>query len=130
MSVTPIYASILAMTFIFLSTRVISLRRATGVGLGDGGEGLLLRRQRVHGNFAEYVPLALILMTLAELQECPDWIIHTIGMALVVGRLTHALGVSRDPELPKARVAGMALTFAALGFGAIADLVGSLTASF
>ena len=71
MSVTPIYAGLLALLFILLSMRVIGTRRAARVALGDGGIPALLRRQRVHGNFAEYAPLALLLMALAELQGLP-----------------------------------------------------------
>ena len=126
MSVTPIYAGFLALLFILLSVRVIGLRRAARVALGDGGNPALLRRQRVHGNFAEYAPLALLLMALAELQNLPDWTIHAIGILLLVGRATHASGVSREPEMPKARVLGMALTFGALGVGAVANLAGAL----
>jgi uncharacterized protein len=125
MSVTPIYAGLLALLFILLSVRVIGLRRSARVALGDGGNPALLRRQRVHGNFAEYAPLALLLMALAELQNLPDWTIHAIGILLLVGRAAHAYGVSREPEMPKARVLGMALTFAALGAGAVANLAGA-----
>ena len=126
MSVTPVYAGLLALMFILLSVRVIGMRRAARVALGDGGNPALLLRQRVHGNFAEYVPLALLLMALAELQHLPDWLIHAIGILLLVGRATHAYGVGCEPELPRARVLGMALTFAALGTGAVANLASAL----
>jgi len=126
MSVTPVYAGLLALMFILLSVRVIGMRRAARVALGDGGNPALLRRQRVHSNFAEYVPLALLLMALAELQHLPDWLIHAIGILLLVGRATHAYGVGCEPELPRARVLGMALTFAALGTGAVANLASAL----
>jgi uncharacterized membrane protein YecN with MAPEG domain len=79
-------------------------------------------------NFAEYAPLALLLMALAELQHLPDWMIHALGILLLVGRATHAYGVGREPELFRARVLGMALTFAALGAGAVANLGGELLA--
>lgn len=128
MSVTPVYAGLLALMFIVLSIRVIGMRRSVRVALGDGGNPALLRRQRVQGNFAEYAPLALFLMALAELQHLPDWVIHAIGILLLVGRATHAYGVGREPELLRARVLGMALTFAALGAGAVANLGGALLA--
>ena len=71
MSVTPIYAGLIAVLFVALSLRVIAARRSARVGLGDGGDKTLLRRQRVQANCAEYAPLALGLMTLAELQSAP-----------------------------------------------------------
>ena len=65
MVVTAFYAALLAPLFVVLSVRVILFRRGSGSTLGDGGDPVLLRRIRVQANFAEYVPLALILMGLA-----------------------------------------------------------------
>jgi uncharacterized membrane protein YecN with MAPEG domain len=108
--------------FVFLSFRVIGFRRKARIGLGDGGNRSLMRRQRVHGNFAEYAPLVIVLMALAELQGQPIWTIHLIGVCLVAGRLFHAYGVSQEPEMTKLRVAGMVLTFTALISGALSNL--------
>ena len=123
MSITPLYAALLALFFMFLSFRVIGFRRSAKIALGDGGDSVLLRRQRAHGNFAEYVPLALLLMALAELQGLPSWKLHAIGLLLLVGRGLHAYGVSRDPEPLRLRVYGMILTFAALLAGSVGNLV-------
>ena len=122
MTITPVYAAILALMYVALSVRVIGARRSARVALGDGGNGALLRRQRVHANFAEYVPIALILMTLAEQQSIPPAIIHALGALLLAGRVIHAIGVSREPEKIWQRVTGMSLTFAALICGAFANL--------
>lgn len=124
MSITPVYAGLLALVFVALSIRVIGARRGAGISLGDGGDKALLRRQRVHANFAEYVPLALMLMLLAELQGVPRPVLHGLGLALLAGRLVHAAGVSREPENFKLRVTGMALTFTALISGALVNLAG------
>ena len=122
MTVTPVYAGVLTLVFVLLSLRVIGARRGAGVALGDGGDKALLRRQRVHANFAEYVPLALVLMLLAEQQGVARPVLHGIGMILVAGRLAHALGVSHEPERLVVRVIGMALTFTALITGALVNL--------
>ncbi len=122
MTVTPLYAGLATLFFVFLSFRVIGMRRAAHVALGDGGDRLLMRRLRAHGNFAEYVPLAIVLMALAELQDTSVWILHFIGVVLIAGRLVHAYGVSQEPERIKLRVAGMVLTFTALITGALANL--------
>ena len=122
MSITPVYAGLISLVFVFLSFRVIELRRKARIGLGDGGNRLLMRRQRVHGNFTEYAPLIIVLMALAELQGQPTWTLHLIGICLFFGRLLHAYGVSQEPELAKLRVAGMALTFTALICGSLSNL--------
>ncbi|NJO55520.1 MAG: hypothetical protein HC834_03235 [Rhodospirillales bacterium] len=123
MTITPIYAGLLTILFIVLSVRVIRRRQAARVTLGDGGDETLLRRSRAQANFAEYVPLGLLLMALVELQDKPAWCVHLIGVLLLVGRVVHAYGFSRTPEPLRLRVAGMAMTFSALGVGAVACLI-------
>ncbi|MEM8689212.1 MAG: MAPEG family protein [Pseudomonadota bacterium] len=122
MIITPVYAAMATLVFVFLSVRVIGARGATKTSMGDGGHQSLQRAIRAHGNFAEYVPLALILMALAELQDRSIYAIHFVGLCLLAGRLAHAYGVSREPELFKFRVAGMILTFTALVSGALINL--------
>ncbi len=122
LSITPIYAGVLALLFVFLSLRVIGARRRSGVALGDGGNRVLMRSLRAHGNFAEYVPLALVLMALAEWQGVSGWALHVTGLALLAGRTIHAIGLSREPERFALRTTGMALTITALILGALANL--------
>lgn len=114
LAVVPIYAALLALLFVFLGVRVIRQRGRARVGLGDGGDRALARAIRVHGNFAEYVPLALLLLAFAELGGAAAWLVHLGGALLLAGRLAHAYGVSQEAEDLRLRVAGMALTFTVL----------------
>lgn len=116
------YAALAALGYFVLSIRVIGARGRIGVGLGDGGDESLTRRIRAHANFAEYVPITLVLAALAEAGGAPEWSIHAIGLSLLAGRASHAAAFSRTPEPPIGRVVGMALTFGALLFGAAACL--------
>jgi len=126
LSITPVYAGLFTLFYIFLSLRVALLRRAAQVSLGDGGNQQLAHRTRVHGNYIEYVPLALILMALAEMQGQPAWTLHVIGAGLAAGRLLHAYGLSRVPQILPLRAIGMVLTLTALAIGAIANLAAAL----
>jgi uncharacterized protein len=90
-AVTGIYAAILALFFLFLTARVIIYRRENRISLGDAGDPQLLARVRAQGNFAEYVPFALILMALAEGQGTAALWLHLCGVMLLVGRLAHGL---------------------------------------
>ncbi len=119
---TAFYAALAAFFLIYLSFRVIAARRRARVAIGDGEDRTLQRRIRAHGNFAEYAPLALILMGLAEAQGAPLWTVHVLGLALLAGRALHAYGVCLDPEPLKYRQAGMALTFAVLAVGGLLNL--------
>jgi uncharacterized protein len=119
MPITAFHAGILGLIFVALSARVIKSRRAGRVPLGDGGLEELRRPIRIHANFAEYVPLALALLLLAETLRT-DWrLLHTAGLALVIGRLVHAYGLSRTPEKFAFRVAGMAATLTTIGVLAV-----------
>jgi uncharacterized membrane protein YecN with MAPEG domain len=65
--VTSTYAALLALLFIALSVRTVRLRATLKIALGDGGNERLLRANRVHGNFAEYVPITLLVSLLLEI---------------------------------------------------------------
>jgi len=123
LTATPIYAALLAFVLIFLSIRVIRTRRTAKVALGDGGDQRLLRASRAQANFAEYVPMALLLIGFAELQGAPVLAIHGLGVVLLAGRLVHVYGVSQEDEDFRLRVRGMQLTFLAVASAAILILV-------
>lgn len=119
MIVTTTYAALLALLFIGLSVRTLSLRRSLRIPVGDGNNPQLLRAMRVHANFSEYVPLALLLIYFCELATRSVVLIHGLCLCLLVGRIIHALGVSQAKENYRYRVAGMMLTFGALGVAAL-----------
>lgn len=120
--VAPLYALPLVALFIGLSVAVVSRRRDRRVSLGDGGDAVLLARIRAHGNCAEFAPLGLVVLLLAELAGAAPFWLHLTGTALVAGRLAHAAALLGGPMM--LRVGGMALTFAALGIGALAAVLG------
>ena len=66
---------------------------------------------RAHANFAEYVPIALLLIYFLEIESEVPWLVHALGSALLAGRALHAYGVSQLNENLRYRVIGMALTF-------------------
>jgi uncharacterized membrane protein YecN with MAPEG domain len=114
MYIISFYAGALAVLFALLTFRTISLRQRFKVSLGDGGQELLKRAIRAHANFTESVPLGLILLLVLATTSSPNWLIHLAGIALLAGRLSHALGVSRSPEPFILRQVGMVLTLASI----------------
>jgi len=115
MAITAFYASILTALYVLLSVRVIAQRQEARVEIGHGESLQLLRRMRVHANFAEYVPLALILMALAESLKVPSLFLHLLGLAFVAARVLHAYGLSQTPHILRWRRLGMMLTLGVLG---------------
>ncbi len=112
--ITSIIAAALTLIFIKLSFAVISLRRKNKVGLGSGGHEDLERAIRTQGNFAEYVPLGLVLIACLELNGAPWWLVAIPGIALIIGRLIHAKGMNTPPPDFSKRVLGMKFTFLTL----------------
>ena len=112
--IVPYYAAALALLYVYLSFRVIQVRRSAKQAIGNGGVADLERRARVHANFAEYVPFALVLLAMAELRGAWAPLLHGLCLLLVAGRCTHAWGVPRTPEDFRFRIRDMMATFAAL----------------
>tara|TARA_R110002124_G_scaffold129483_1_gene290880 strand:- start:179171 stop:179581 length:411 start_codon:yes stop_codon:yes gene_type:complete len=104
------YAALLALLFIFLTLRVGRARMQTKIGIGDGGDHNLQKAIRAHANFAEFVPLALLLLFMIEMQQSSVLLLHTLGALLFVGRVLHALGLSKTSKLSFGRMVGAGLT--------------------
>ncbi|MEP4891909.1 MAG: MAPEG family protein [Aliiglaciecola sp.] len=112
--ITAFYAGLLGISFFYLSALVIQQRRSLKVSLGDGGDSHFLGVIRAHANFAEYVPLILVLLLVAELNQGNHLILHAIGSLLLLGRLIHAYGLRHHSGVSWQRLWGMLMTFAAL----------------
>ncbi|GLI91687.1 MAPEG family protein [Methylocystis echinoides] len=119
---TAVFASVLALFYIYLSLRTIRLRRGKRIALGAGGDSQMERAIRVHSNFAEYVPLSLLLILMLELQSANKALVGFLGFLLLLGRCVHAYGVSQEAEDFRFRVGGMMLTFASLALASLANL--------
>jgi uncharacterized protein len=116
--VTPLYAGLLALWFLVLSWRVIQ-RRGKGTYLGDGGDQALLRVIRGHANFAEYVPLALLMMGFLEVSRYSIYVLHVLGIVLLVARLLHGYALSFTEHFSFGRLWGSTLTFIVLAIEAV-----------
>jgi uncharacterized membrane protein YecN with MAPEG domain len=111
LSLTGFYASLLGLLYLGLAINIIRLRRKFKVGIGDGDNKILAQAIRVHGNFSEYVPVALILLVSYELNGGSVMVLHTLGAALVVGRVLHAIGLTKTIGISMQRQVGMLSTF-------------------
>ena len=114
MRITGLYAAIVALIVVILAIRVTLRRRAIKVGIGNGGDAVLAQRIRVHANAAEYVPLALILLLILELNQTQPLLLHVFGILLLFGRLLHAWGLSTSPGVTPGRGFGIVFTWATI----------------
>ena len=94
-----------------LSWRIMHMRGKLEVMAGDGGEKDLNVAVRIQGNFIEYVPMALLLIIICEMEGYPQASIHGLCWALIVARLAHVHGMIQKGAAGKGRRFGAMLTF-------------------
>ncbi|MFO0997917.1 MAG: MAPEG family protein [Alphaproteobacteria bacterium] len=108
---TLLYAGIAGMLFVVLSGHVIRLRFRRKTGIGDGGHADLQQAIRVHANFAEYVPFALLLIAFVEMAGYAAATVNGLGIALILARVSHAIGLTRSTGPSPFRFVGTSVTF-------------------
>lgn len=109
--ITALWAAILGLLSLALAARVVQGRVSENVIFGDGSSVVMQQRIRVHANFTEYVPIALVLLLLLELNTGSALLINLLGGSLVVARLLHAFGLSTNTGTTPGRFVGTILTW-------------------
>jgi uncharacterized membrane protein YecN with MAPEG domain len=115
---SSIYIGLAALLLVILSLRIIQLRYRYKAEIGDGGVPELQRAIRAQANFIEYVPIALLLILMADLVGHQKWVVHVLGILLLIGRLAHAYGFTTSPGISLGRTVGVGLTTIVLVVGA------------
>ncbi len=109
--VTALYGALNVFLTIGLSLNVSRVRGKHNVWRGDGGHADVVSAIRAHGNNVENVPLALLLLLIAELCGGNSVVLHVFGGALLLARLAHAFGLIQASRL---QVVGALTTLAVL----------------
>jgi uncharacterized protein len=102
-------AAAAAIINIWLSLRIGAVRRAHKVSVGDGGIEVLSRRMRAQLNFAENVPVVLILIAAIELAGVGGWWLPYVAGAFMLGRVAHGFGMDGG-AMQWGRMVGTVLT--------------------
>lgn len=109
--VTALYGALNVFLTVALSLNVSRVRGKHNVWRGDGGQADVVSAIRAHGNNVENVPLALLLLLIAELCGGNSVALHVFGGALLFARLAHAYGLIRASRV---QVVGALTTLAVL----------------
>jgi uncharacterized membrane protein YecN with MAPEG domain len=114
-------AGILGLLFVYLSVRVTMARAKTKISVGDDAQGtVMLGREadatplqiacRAQANFAEYVPIALILLGGIESAGASHGFCLFLALMLIAARIAHPIGMTRKAPNPF-RAGGALLTW-------------------
>ena len=116
-AITGLYLAFLALLYAVLGLQVSRLRRGNRVLFGDGDNRELRSAIRAHANFAEYVPIIVLMVALLEMSGLPALRVHLLMGTLLVARLLHPLGMYVGPrtlQFQICRVGGISLTLIVL----------------
>ncbi|MGH8076456.1 MAG: MAPEG family protein [Lysobacter sp.] len=113
-TITLLFTALHVLLLLALLVPISMHRYRHRIGLGDGGDPVLLRKIRVHANFIEHVPLAMLMLALLELGGLWPPLLWLLGTALLLARVMHAVSFSRRPGYSFGRFWGTAITWGAL----------------
>lgn len=109
---SAVFASVIVILLLVLSSRVVLFRLKYRKGLGVTEDRDFQVAVRAQANLVEYAPIALILLAIGELNGLSTQVVYWAGMALVVGRVLHAWGMhSGRGGTHWARFSGIVLTW-------------------
>lgn len=119
---TALYAGLAGILLIVLAALVSRMRRRHRIGLGDGDNRELQRAIRAHGNAVEWLVPAVLLLLVADLNRAAPLLLHLCGIAIIVGRVLHAIGLSRSGGSSFGRMTGSILSWGAVAVLAVWNL--------
>lgn len=76
---------------VFMTAGIALFRRRQKISYGDNGDSAFAKKIRGHMNGVEQIPIALILMALAEIQGASNALLMVVLICLSVGRIFHAI---------------------------------------
>lgn len=87
------FAAIFGVLHVLFTMRVGLYRANHKISLGDGGDKVLLKRIRAHGNFTENVPIGLLLLLFNELNGLAEQWLLVLGGLFLLARVGHYLSI-------------------------------------
>jgi len=115
------YLCLFSLLILALSFNVVKQRRIYRVPYGDGGYKPLIWARASHFNALENIPLALLLLANLEINQAPNWFLHTLAIGLFLARIMHAKSTLKG--LCRGRAIGMQITYAIVFILVIANLI-------
>lgn len=94
--ITGFYVGLTIILAIILGARIGLYRAKKGVSILDGGDMEIAQRMRVHGNMMETAALTILALGVIELNGAGTTLLHGLGIAYILARIAHAIGLKHD----------------------------------
>ena len=104
--ITGFYVGLTVVLAIVLGMRIGVLRGKTGISILDGGDMKVALEMRRHQNLMETAALTLLAMAVIELNGASSILLHGLGIAYIVARILHPIGLKVDDITPPLRAIG------------------------
>lgn len=119
LTISSFYIPVIALVFFAITLRVGMFRANNKLSFGDGGDIVMTRISRAQMNFAESVPISLLLFALVEYNGAPAALIHGLFVLLLMGRASHYMQLTGVLKPIGFRMGGMMLTFLPIIIGSV-----------
>ena len=124
--ITPVYAGFFGILLVILSARVTRLRNKHEGKMRETGHTEMTAAVRAQSNIVEYLPTALLLMWMLETMQFRGWLIHALGVFLVIARLMHLHGLNEPSGASLKRKLGTRLTWVHIVICSVLCFAGAL----
>lgn len=122
--IAPLYVGLCGLLIIYLAFNVTDFRKRS-VSDGHADFDAMQVAIRAHGNATEYIPIAMILLFLAELGGTSPMWLHVLGISFVASRVAHAHGyITSQGGASRGRFFGTATGFLVITILAVINIVG------
>lgn len=116
--IVGLYTALYILLGVFLTARVIQIRFGNMISIGDGGNEVLAKRMRAHGNFIESAPFMMVALIVSASLNASPIALHAFGAVFLIGRVLHSIGMVGSPANWQRQV-GMVLSLLSLTCAAL-----------
>lgn len=128
LEIVGVYVGLNLLLNLYLAFRVSQNRVRANLMTGTGDDDGLYNANRAHVTNVEYTPIGLIGLVTLHLLTASVLVLHVVGLALTIGRVLHAVGLSRAAsQSTPPRLIGTLLTWASQIIAALACFWYALT---
>jgi len=106
--ITGLYTGLTIILAVILGSGIGMYRGKTKISMGDGGDPRARLLMRRHGNLVETAALTLLALAIIELGGAPASLLHGLGIAYILARIAHPIGLQIDSITHPLRTVGAA----------------------